>query len=110
MRPSNFASRHFNSNENLLLPLIEFMSKSGQFHAALALLDTFTDKPYDPMHQKQPPHLQPKKADLIFLFAALKKYETDINLLEKTVTIMIKINDLHAQRSDNLFIPEDISK
>jgi hypothetical protein len=40
MRPSPASMRLFRSNNDLLLPLIEFLSKTGQFTHALHLLDT----------------------------------------------------------------------
>ena len=107
MRPSPASMRLFRSNNDLLLPLIEFLSKTGQFAHALHLLDTFTDKPYDAKHMKEQPYLQPKKFDLLFLCEPLKKYETDINLLEKTVSIFMKINAQKANKSERIFFSAD---
>lgn len=90
-----------------MLPLIEFLSKTGQFTHALHLLDTFTDTPYDPKYLKEQPYLQPKKFDLLFLVEPLKKYETDINLLEKTVSIFMKINSQKANKSERIFFSAD---
>merc|ERR1712179_555313 len=84
-------------------PLIECLSKTGQFVHALNLLDQFTDRPYDPSHLKEAPYLQPRKFDLLFLTEPLKKYETDINLLEKTVSIFMKINEQKTEKSDHIY-------
>merc|ERR1712048_804931 len=107
MRPSPVASRVFRSTSDLLMPLIELLSKTGQYSNALHLLDQFTDRPYDPKFLKEKPYLTPKKHELLFLCKPLIKHETNVNLLEKTVSIFMKINEMNVNKSDHLFLPSD---
>merc|ERR1712226_743801 len=93
---------------NLLMPLIEYLARCGQMSRALTLLDQFTDPPFNrALSKNSTPFLQPRKHELAFLFSVLKKHETNANLLEKTLNIVIKINGLHADSNAHVYLLEN---